>query len=352
MKLTTIHKTVFLFWLVIFSSLDVKSELLMTLIAERSGIASMVFSPDGKTIAVAVNPRSGTMTGVVRSIDITTKEEIFSLEGKGFPRVTGISYSPKGRKIAASYGDGRSRLWDVTTKTVIKIFEGHTKYVEAIAYSPDGTRIATASEDRTTKIWDANTGQELLTIPITVGKAIDFSPDGKILAIAGIGVILVDAISGKVIRTLSSGNKYAVAFSPDGTQIAAGAELYDVATGRKLLTLNAHKSVVTSVDFSPDGTTLATAGSDNRSNDDEPKLWNMDSKSWSSFMHPILNFKGQIGRDFSVVFSPDGRMIATARGNAGSSTRDTTPKLWLWDTSPLVIGVPANETTSEKVEIS
>ena len=55
-----------------------------------------------------------------------------------------------------------------------------------------------------------------------------------------------------------------VSFSPDGTLLASGSEdytvkLWDVATRERVATLQRHRSVVTSVSFSPDGTLLASA---------------------------------------------------------------------------------------------
>ena len=63
------------------------------------------------------------------------------------------------------------------------------------------------------------------------------------------------------IATLSSWAR-SVAFSPDGTTLAAGLELWDVATKTKITTLEESEYAVSAVAFSPDGTTLAAGMGD------------------------------------------------------------------------------------------
>ena len=64
-----------------------------------------------------------------------------------------------------------------------------------------------------------------------------------------------------------SGVVWDVEFSPDGTTIAsAGSDgmikLWDPATGTELLALAGHSGVVTGLAFSPDGTRLVTSSAD------------------------------------------------------------------------------------------
>jgi WD40 repeat protein len=150
-------------------------------------------------------------------------------------------------------------------------------------------------------------------------SAIAFSPDGSLLAAGDVDkkIKLFDVKTAKAIRTLRDTGTIAqrMAFSPDGSLLAsAGKEkairLWDVPTGQLLKTLAGHTLAVSDVAFSPDGALLASSGYDGLIN-----LW--DAKTGKI----VKTLNGHDDAVTAVAFAPDGRRLASA-------SQDQTAKLW------------------------
>jgi serine/threonine protein kinase len=110
-----------------------------------------------------------------------------------------------------------------------------------------------------------------------------------------------------------------LAFSPDGQRVAAAGgvlgmpgevNIWDVTSGRILLTFHGHADVITGLAFSLEGRRLATS-----SGDQTIKIWDAQSGQ------EILTLRGHDGGVNSVAYSPDSRRLASA-------SADHTAKVW------------------------
>jgi WD40 repeat protein len=183
-----------------------------------------------------------------------------------------------------------------------------------VAVSGDGRRLA-ASVDANTYVWDVSSGSLLQTFEGTGPVAL--SADGSIVAHAFRSVVSLNAVElGGASGLLAA----AVAFSPDGTLLATAntdnmGRLWSVPDGTLVQTLwhdaaSGHVGPLTAVAFSPDGATVLTA-----STDLSVKLWRRaDGTLQWSFGKDVYN---------SLAMSADGsRVFATAVGSQGVTVWD------------------------------
>jgi WD40 repeat protein/serine/threonine protein kinase len=307
-------------------------------------VTSVVFSPDGKRLASGSGTWDDTkkayVAGEVKVWEAQTGQELLALKGHT-GRVTSVSFSPDGKRLASASGDrreqgkelpGEVKVWDAQTGQEQLTFKGHSEGVTSVSFSPDGKRLASASGGRRdqgkeqfgeVKVWDAQTGQELLSFKghTNAIRNVVFGPDGKRLAtVARDNTLKVwDAQTGHEILTLkvesSNFGSVTVSFSPDGKRLASGGsggsvKVWDAQTGQELLALKGHTGQVSSVTFSPDGKRLASASGD------EVMVWDAQTGQ------ELLSFKGRV---ISVVFSPDGHRLASNHGDGTVTIWDATP---------------------------
>src|SRR5262249_35167480 len=244
--------------------------------------------------------------------------------------VVAVAFSADGRFLAVGCPNGGVQVWDPALAQVQHDFDQRAGEGGASGSAPDGWRLAAGSSRQprkgSVKIWDTVTGGSRGEFPEQAlpGKctALAFSPDGRLLAAgAEEGTVKVwDAGSGKelgalVDRSSPSCKVLSLAFSPDGRLLAAGGEdhairLWEPATNELRDPFRGHDGAVRAVAFARDSRTLASG-----SNDDTVRLWDVADGR-------LDTPRGRHGeRVNSVAFSPDGRWLAT-----GSS--DQTAMLW------------------------
>ena len=142
-------------------------------------ISSVVFSPDGKTIA------AGNWENEVRLWHAVTGEELQTIRTRHKGGVLSLIYSPDGNTIATGggYDDNTVHLLEPSTGNLKTTLKGHTDDVTSIVFSPDGKTIATGDRVGAVRLWDTDTGKHKATFTgHTEITSLVYSPDGRTLA--------------------------------------------------------------------------------------------------------------------------------------------------------------------------
>ena len=233
--------------------------------------------------------------------------------------VNSVAFSPDGNTLASASRDaqGDLRLWNPQTGTLQNTI--NRSGIADIAFSPDGTIVAGASD--TVYLYDVNTGIFRNRLGHKGGiNNVAFSPNGNIIAGGRRGEIyLWDTHTGNLLDTLTLTEEltwvYSVNFSPDGNTLASAnadgtVQLWDVNTGTLRNTLRGHTKWVSSVAYSPDGNTIASGSTDNTA-----RLWDAHTGSLQYTLTEHTNWV------YGVAFSPDSTTLASA-------SWDITVRLW------------------------
>ncbi len=258
-------------------------------------------------------------------------------------RVDSAVFDPSGMRVLSASTDRTARIWDAHTGRQLLLFAGHRAMLTTAIFSPDGALVLTTSADGTARIWEVASGR-LLHELLGHGQAIEmgqFSQDGQRIVTAGHDgtARLWDVRSGRLLHILSghSDRVTSALFSRDGRRILTAswdrsARIWDGESGKLQRTLLGHSDRLNLAAFSADGTRVATA-----SWDQTVRLWNLAEPAAvepavePAVRPPLPAHPGAAAaaaaapagfialpheeRIQALVFSPDGKWLATAGSN-------------------------------------
>jgi len=241
---------------------------------------SVVFSPDGRTLAVGRVTPARQPVVLLDAGNLEPQGDQPRELAPGRWQLNDLAFSRDGRRLAASMARvrGAGNETRATASTWAAVWDlGEPRGLldrmridpgGGVALSPDGMTMYTTWP---LMIHDLGSGA---SVPVDhaepVGR-VTVSPDGRLLAGASErgGVVLLDATTGKLVKELPANREFGwfASFSDDGRRVAtvsAGtreAFVWNVRTGG-LLAQPALGTNGESVDLGADGSTLYTAGSD------------------------------------------------------------------------------------------
>ena len=255
------------------------SGLLRRLPGRADRILSIAFSADGNLMVAGGGtparfgeiqfwePREGTLLRTAQA----TSDTVF-----------GASLSPDASKVAVGNADNMVRAFDTATGKELYKISTHENWVLATTFGIDSRRLVSVGRDRAAKLIDASAGQFLENVNQLHGElaAVARHPKADEIVIGGDDRIpyvykmdrphnMKVGEDASLVRQLPAqpGPIFALDWSPDGTRIAvAGAgpsvNLYAADTGSPMGSCTGHTAGIYAVAFSPDGAHLATGGFD------------------------------------------------------------------------------------------
>ncbi len=314
------------------TALDTMSE--PTLINAGGEIDHFAVSPDGNTIAVIHSDGDGVefrdyATGTVNGL---YDPEVFEEQ---------LAYSPDGAYLSINGGSNGLEIVDTANNSLFISAEGSLDSGVPVQFSPDSAYIAAATRSYNIAIWNLSAGGEPLELEGHTSTINDFtySPDGALIATASSddSVRLFNATDGTQIAMITNvdadttiRDAYAVAFSPDGSQLYTGhgagmVRVWDVAAGAteegigtQLTTIEfveeGSVGTIEDIVFSPDGSQFVVL------HDHMPAAVNLLNADNTV----VANTVGHNAYVYAAEFSPSSDTLSFSDGES---------ILYLWDTA-------------------
>jgi len=255
------------------------SGLVKRLPGKADRILSIAFSADGNLMIAGGgtpgrfgeiqfwDPREGKLLRVAEA----TSDTVF-----------GASLSPDASKVAVGCADNTVRAFETATGKELYKISTHENWVLGTAFGIDSKRLVSVGRDRAAKLIDASAGQFLENVNQMHGElaAVARHPKADEIVIGGEDRIpyiyrmdrprnLKVGEDATLIRQLAAqeGAIFALDWSPDGKLVAvAGAgpsvNIYDADAGLPLASCKGHTAGIYAVAFSPDSAHVATGGFD------------------------------------------------------------------------------------------
>src|SRR5437870_4269882 len=311
--------------------------------AAGGGVEKVFFSPDGHSLAtIYLQSQGAQMIGRLPSSelkiwDVNAGREIQTLTLSTSAGEAG--FSSDGRVLATVSTQGEISLWDVASGSRLKtlssspaqnansfpnlgslpspgnIRPGSIPNMSNMPGMPNMPNMADLTATMTNVLGTMTAG--------TMGRSvtsISFSPDGKVLASAGVesksnldaSTLMAGATNQK--RSKNQRTPDAEDFLKDlKVETTGQIVLWNPATGQQIVTIKGHGKGITDVAFSHDGKMLASAGTDNTI-----KLWDVGSQ------RELRTLTGHTANIESMDFSPDGKLLASASDDGSTFLWDAT----------------------------
>ena len=267
----------------------------------KGGVYSILYTRDGTRI---VGTGNAAFTSTIPGVFAHPQPHTVTLAGRVFRGAMAVS--PDGKWLAAGHEraenaggkDYRIYVWDAKTLSKHATLELGEHWPVSLTFSPDGRTLLALTSSGGSGVPgsdpDGDTAADAVTwqVPDFAGEkrielgtdtltSVAYIPDGRSIVTAGTsGVLQVrDAGTGRVRAEFGRHPSTVrdIAISPDGRTVASVTtedtvvRLWNLADHTLAATLSSHAAALNAIVFSPDGTRLATGGTDT-----DVAVWRLD----------------------------------------------------------------------------
>jgi WD40 repeat protein len=297
---------------------DVPAPDVRTRLSMEKPAAGLAFAPDGREVIAAGDDGSVWRWEVASG----TLRETRRLSNPG--SIIAVDLARDGARAAVCKRDGLVEIHELVGRQAPDTVGPVAGKVVSLEFDLDGSRLAAVIEGHGVSLWSLRTtGRPSLARGRFSSAA--FAPDGRILCIGDWQDQLVFWNPSDGLETLRRSNprrnwsgSNRVCLSPDGVLYASTdgreAELWETGSLARVAKLSGHPDVLSALEFSPDGKTLASGGRLGTL-----KLWDVASRE------ELVTLEPHSGPVRAIRFSPDGRTLASCADRS-----DGTSEVFLW----------------------
>src|SRR5215472_12370091 len=299
---------------------------------DNLSVNAIAFSPDGKLMASGgYDCDKDRENYFARLWDVETGKEIRRfMHGKQGFGIASLAFSPDGKTLGTlgTQAGVLLRLFDVNTGKLLKAFpkdDGVRPERGSVAFSPDGKTVAAATNS--IRLYDVTTGEERLRIDRSASD-LHFTDDGQSLTAAVSGAIYRwDTATGKTLTPDSADSAVTgILVTHDGSRVIScgqygEAHIWDGANGKHLRRFQIGRRGTLTI--SPDGRFLAWPVRDESAQFTYPQTPNWIYDGSRIRLYDIAadkvvdRFPAFKGDAHDLAFTRDGRKLVTVDGHGG-----------------------------------
>lgn len=189
--------------------------------------------------------------------------------------VNDVLFLPRERFALSASNDKTIRLWNLHNGKTIRVFYGHNDGITSLALMPNGKYILSGGNDSTVRYWELSTGKLVKTLQghMTGVCEIAVTPAGIYAVSASLdaNICVWNVVTGKLLRKIDTGDSMLQCLCVDQKNrwVFAGGQdmvihMYEISTGNLVRVFRGLEGSINAIKIMSDGIHMISASADNK----------------------------------------------------------------------------------------